>query len=407
MARRRSSKRRPSRWLAFLVLLGIVHATSSCSSPGTGPTMTGNTDARLELSRAESELGRGDVAAAAPVFDRLAGRAMTLTDHQVAARVLLGRAECRLRQGDPAAAGEDLLRAETRNRQITNPGEKRSIDARIAFLNGEVDLEQRDWNGAYTNYKRAADVPGALDSDRINHRLALTAKLLDRTAEANSYRARIRNAARPEFAALDARFTAPPPAPAVTSSAPSTIAAADPTAPPILPRSKWNARPATWDKDPIGKIWRVTIHHSATPFDATDVAMTAAHISGIQRTHQGDRGWADIGYHFLIDRSGRIWEGRELRWQGAHAGNHELNAGNVGICVLGDYSVRGLSSTQESSLTRLLDWLRKKNGIAAGNVFTHREIREHNDHGSSECPGPKITAFVKRYRGGSKAVAKG
>lgn len=407
MARRRSSKRRPSPLLVFFVLIGIAHVTSSCSSPGRAPTVTGNTDTRLEVSRAESDLGRGNVAQASAVFDKLAGRAMTLTDHQLAARVLLGRAECRLRQGNPSAASEDLLRADTRNRQITSAGEKRSIDARIAFLNGEVDLEQRDWNGAHTHYKRAADVPGAIDADRLNHRLALTAKLLNRTAEANSYRTRIRNPSRTEFAALDARFTAPPPAPTAPTSTPATVAAADPSAPPILPRAKWNARAATWDKDPIGKIWRVTVHHSATPFDSTDTAMTAAHISGIQRTHQGDRGWADIGYHFLVDRAGRVWEGRELRWQGAHAGNHELNAGNVGICVLGDYSSRGLSSAQESSLTRLLDWLRKKNGISAGNVFTHREVREHNDHGSSECPGPKITAFVKRYRSGSKAVAKG
>lgn len=406
MARRRSSKRRRSPMLLFVVLIGIAHVTSSCSSPGGGPVVTNNTDARLEVSRAESDLGRGNVAAAAAVFDKLAGRAMTFTDHQLASRVLLGRAECRLRQGDPGAASEDLLRAETRNRQVTSAGEKRSIDARIAFLNGEVDLEQRDWNGAFAHYKRASDVPGALDADRLNHRLALTAKLLNRTAEASSYRSRIKTT-RPEFAALDARFTAPPPAPATPSTSTATVAVADPSAPPILPRAKWNARPATWDKDPIGKIWRVTVHHSATPFDSSDTAMTAAHISGIQRTHQGDRGWADIGYHFLVDRAGRIWEGRELRWQGAHAGNHELNAGNVGICVLGDYSSRGLSSAQESSLTRLLDWLRKKNGISSGNVLTHREIREHNDHGSSECPGPKITAFVKRYRAGTKAVAKG
>jgi hypothetical protein len=42
----------------------------------------------------------------------------------------------------------------------------------------------------------------------------------------------------------------------------------------------------------------------------------------------------DIGYHYIVDRSGAIWQGRRIRYQGAHA-RGSANNGNIGIVLLG------------------------------------------------------------------------
>jgi hypothetical protein len=56
-------------------------------------------------------------------------------------------------------------------------------------------------------------------------------------------------------------------------------------------------------------------------------------VNEIRRWHVEDRGWADIGYHYLIDRDGTVIEGRPLSKVGAHAKGH--NTGSVGIALFG------------------------------------------------------------------------
>ena len=60
-------------------------------------------------------------------------------------------------------------------------------------------------------------------------------------------------------------------------------------------------------------------------------------MKAYQTGHQQTNHWADIGYHYVIDRQGRIWEGRELSWKGAHAGNKQANENNVGIALIGNF----------------------------------------------------------------------
>ncbi|MEZ6194769.1 MAG: peptidoglycan recognition family protein [Planctomycetota bacterium] len=106
------------------------------------------------------------------------------------------------------------------------------------------------------------------------------------------------------------------------------------------------------------KPWRITVHHGGEEQPDAPVSKRAAidRMRSYQSAHF-QRGWADIGYHFVIDGAGRIWEGRLTRWQGAHAGNADLNRGNIGICLMGNYEERQPSAEQVSALRSLLTWL--------------------------------------------------
>jgi hypothetical protein len=166
----------------------------------------------------------------------------------------------------------------------------------------------------------------------------------------------------------------------------------------VLPRSSWGARPViTSRSEPMGPIRRLTIHHSGEDedFEAQSRAATAQKIRGIQRHHQRRLGWADIGYHYVVDRRGEVWQGRALTYQGAHA-KGLANLGNIGIVVLGNYGAnrQRLNEAQQQSLAVLTAKLCEHYGIPASQVFTHQEIRP----GPTDCPGRDISAYVARLR---------
>jgi hypothetical protein len=176
----------------------------------------------------------------------------------------------------------------------------------------------------------------------------------------------------------------------------------------ILPRSSWKAQAArTREMTAVRGTWsRITVHHSAETQDENrggSLQDTAATLRRIQKVHMdaGDpeHGWADIGYHFLIDGSGRVLEGRELAWQGAHARGAN-NRDNIGVCLLGDFSRRSPSQAALASLQRVLDDLRKRYSVPGSRVYLHKELT------STDCPGPSLSAWVVRYRKGARGGAE-
>jgi hypothetical protein len=167
--------------------------------------------------------------------------------------------------------------------------------------------------------------------------------------------------------------------------------------PELITRAKWGARPANRQRlERHSGAWeRLTIHHSAdingelAEQSAKDSALA---VRKIQRYHLDDKRWGDIGYHFLIDPLGRIYEGRSLQWQGAHAGNNDLNHHNIGVCLLGQYLRESPPAEQLQALDRLVDALRGRYKIPVAKVVGHLEL-----HGT-DCPGPYLLSWVKRYR---------
>ena len=171
----------------------------------------------------------------------------------------------------------------------------------------------------------------------------------------------------------------------------------------LISRARWGASaPIPSRLDPVGGAWtRITVHHSAevpgTLLDGSIADSTLA-LRKIQRTHVNHRSFGDIGYHFLVDAAGRVFEGRSMRWQGAHAGG-VLNRQNIGVCLLGDFQHRPPSARALASLSRLLDDLRAEHPIPAGTVRGHSDLKQ------TLCPGGALTRWITAYRAGRAASA--
>ena len=168
------------------------------------------------------------------------------------------------------------------------------------------------------------------------------------------------------------------------------------TAPAILTRSKWRAA-SPRRMTPLGKARRITVHHSAVTGRQSSQSKSAREILSMQQGHMGgEKKWADIGYHYIVDPSGRVWTGRAIKWQGAHAGNPSLNRGNIGVCLIGKFT-KGKGGQhppklQLKSLESLLTWLCHHHGISVSSIRTHRELHP------TECPGEHLQAAIVKFR---------
>jgi hypothetical protein len=167
----------------------------------------------------------------------------------------------------------------------------------------------------------------------------------------------------------------------------------------VMPRTSWSSDPYPVrgrEIHPLAGANRITIHHEGWKVvDFTDTASTMERLNQIRNAHVG-RGWADIGYHFVIDRSGKVWEGRSLRYQGAHV--KENNEHNIGVMVLGNFDEQSPTTAQINSLRETVRALRTANKVSERSIFTHQEIT------STACPGRSLQPKINQLRS-SRAFA--
>lgn len=168
----------------------------------------------------------------------------------------------------------------------------------------------------------------------------------------------------------------------------------------VRPRAAWGARAMRGNATRMTPIQRITVHHSVCCSHAVAASEAIPFLRSIQRDHMDGQGWADIGYHFVIDTGGTVWEGRTLGWQGAHAGNSDLNRGNVGICLLGDFDRNLVDNRQSASLDALVGGLAARYGVRVDDIVTHRELK------ATGCPGENLQRYVERYRQSRRALAR-
>ena len=159
----------------------------------------------------------------------------------------------------------------------------------------------------------------------------------------------------------------------------------------LIPRSTITAvLPRMEDIQPMGDIRKMTVHHTGfpEPWLADDATTTANHLAAIQTLHRdpSGRNWADIGYHYAVDRMGRIWQLRDLRFQGAHVKNH--NQQNIGIVVLGNFDIQQPPGAQLTALAALLNFM----FTAYDNleVHTHQQLAD----GPTSCPGKHLQKWM-------------
>ncbi len=166
----------------------------------------------------------------------------------------------------------------------------------------------------------------------------------------------------------------------------------------IIPRSEWGAvepdldasieglydpvsNPGGWlvYDEPLSKVLNtIIVHHSALPL--SDGALE------IQSKHVQFKGFADIGYNFVIDESGQIYEGRCLTARGAHTGGH--NTGTIGIVLLGNFELTEPTEAQLTTLKRLVRCLAREYAIT--HLAGHRDFQPQ----VTVCPGKNLEALL-------------
>ena len=167
----------------------------------------------------------------------------------------------------------------------------------------------------------------------------------------------------------------------------------------IHPRSDWSESPPIESRlEEMGKVTRLTIHHAGMDGEEASLEAVYAQLRRIQKSHEARMHAGDIGYHYIIDCDGRVFEGRPMKYQGAHAGNGEANKGNIGIVVMGNFEVEIPSSAQLDSLNLLVEHLMKKHKIPTSRVYTHREVKRLHNLGTTRCPGEALQAKINLMR---------
>lgn len=161
----------------------------------------------------------------------------------------------------------------------------------------------------------------------------------------------------------------------------------------IIPRSVWATKgPNLQRVDPMNGINLITFHHSGDPkpFVTNDAAGTAQHLENVRHWHRDQLGWQDIGYHFAIDRAGRIWQLRPLAYAGQHV--RGKNDHNIGVVVLGNFELQAPTAQQLQKVQWFSQLLRKQYRLAPNRVFTHRELVK------TTCPGKNMQPLMTQYR---------
>jgi len=100
-------------------------------------------------------------------------------------------------------------------------------------------------------------------------------------------------------------------------------------------------------------------------------------VDTIRKWHVEDNNWSDIGYHYVIERSGEVMNGRPVQRAGAHAKGY--NSDSIGVCMVGGIDENGrpdsnFTRQQWSGLDLLVQSLAQKYGIRE--VFGHREVSD-------------------------------
>lgn len=156
-----------------------------------------------------------------------------------------------------------------------------------------------------------------------------------------------------------------------------------------------------WPRQYPPKIRKIIVHHTASTKNLHD---PEAAIRAIYHYHTVSRGWGDIGYNFVLDPQGNVYEGRAGGDMvvGGHAA--PANVGSVGIAVLGDYHTEmEVSSTIKNKLAELISALCEKYGLDPLGISSFRgidlpNIIGHRDVGRTACPGDKLYKLLPQIR---------
>lgn len=166
--------------------------------------------------------------------------------------------------------------------------------------------------------------------------------------------------------------------------------------PRIISREEWGAAPPNGDYSNHPYFDKLTLHHAAC-CGAENIQEGMEAVRNIQDFHINGRGWTDIGYHFLVDRAGNIYQGRPETVLGAHVGG--ANTGNIGVCLLGCYHPpeancdQIMTLTSRDSIVKLFAWISQTYGQDPNVLLGHRDY-----YGTTSCPGDNVWPYLSGIR---------
>ncbi|MBA2480195.1 MAG: N-acetylmuramoyl-L-alanine amidase [Planctomycetes bacterium] len=157
----------------------------------------------------------------------------------------------------------------------------------------------------------------------------------------------------------------------------------------LVERSGWTDNPVRKNNYRMNGVKRITIHHTGEHPGLEGIPEIEV-LRRIERYHQNERKWAAIGYHYLVGKSGTVYEGRPAKYQGAHVSG--ANEHNLGISVVGDFMRKLPNPEQLAALDAFLTDTRERFSVPKSRVFGHREL------GKSDCCGDALFRWIQTYR---------
>ncbi len=176
--------------------------------------------------------------------------------------------------------------------------------------------------------------------------------------------------------------------------------------PPVFSRAQWGADESLmgWKPQYASTIKAATLHHTADANGYT-ADQVPAMLRSIYRYHAVSLGWGDIGYNVLVDKFGRLWEGRAgglaSTVVGAHAGG--FNTSTFGVSMIGNYDVVETPQVMVDAVAAIIAWKFDLFGVdpkgtttltsggtdkfAAGVKVSLPTVFGHRDTKSTACPG--------------------
>jgi hypothetical protein len=207
-----------------------------------------------------------------------------------------------------------------------------------------------------------------------------------------------------------------------------TVLAAGPGQPPIIARRAWAQGMAPPRVAPGYAAVRLAfVHHTQNP-NGYSPGEVPAMLRAIYAYHRFARGWNDLGYNFVVDHYGRIFEARaggvDEPVVGAQAGGYNLVS--TGVAVLGSFAGTPISPAARDALQRLLAWKLALHGLPAMGRVTVRvnpagavysrfpanahvplpRIAGHRDGDSTDCPGEALYGELPAIRRRVRALAR-
>jgi hypothetical protein len=188
-------------------------------------------------------------------------------------------------------------------------------------------------------------------------------------------------------------------------------------APQIVPRTAWGANERIRRSKPhyASELKFAVVHHTAGS-NSYSRSQSAAIVRSIQVYHVLGNGWDDIGYNFLVDKYGQVFEGRYGGIERPVIGAHALgfNRGSVGVALIGNYNSSTITAAARAALVRLLAWrldvahvdpLSVVTAVSSGNPrfrqgtrVPTRAISGHRDVYPTSCPGTYVYGQLGNIR---------